>query len=176
MPHVLNHSSVRGHFDSFWVSDVVNSATVTIEVQLFLQNIDFRADWSKVELALLFPGLWGTSALICIAGVPGHSAPAVWKGSISSTSYQALFLSGPLDDDHVDWCVRSLTCIFIYIALKAAIWGMKSCLFFLLSHRLIIHLLKVPVWQWAWFRNLFEMSRPGLFLGRYCFCPTNSKC
>ena len=169
MPHVLNHSSVRGHFDSFWVSDVVNSATVTIEVQLFLQNVGFGGDWSKVELALLFMGLWGTSVLIFTAGVPGHSAPAVWKGSISSTSYQALFLSGPLDDDHVDWCVRSLTCIFIYIALKAAIWGMKSCLFFLLSHRLIIHLLKVPVWQWAWFRTPFQMPGSGRLFGQVFF-------
>ena len=70
VPHVLNHSSVSGHFDSFWVSDVVNSTAVTREVQLFLQNVGFGGDWSKVELALLFMGLWGTSVLIFTAGLP----------------------------------------------------------------------------------------------------------
>ena len=35
----------------------VSVTAMTREVQLFLQNVGFGGDWSKVELALLFIGL-----------------------------------------------------------------------------------------------------------------------
>ena len=72
----FNRSSVNGHFDSFWVLDIVNHAAVNIEVWLFLHNIILFADWSVVELAShrvpLFIDLWGTCILLSTEGLPVH--------------------------------------------------------------------------------------------------------
>ena len=169
VPRVLNHSTVSGDFDSFWVSDVVNSTAVTREVQLFLQNIGFGGDWSKVELALLFIGLWGTSVLIFTAGVP----------TVLQQCGRELFL--PRATQHhfsmVLWmmttllmCGKSYLHFHLHCIKKQQFeaWN-HAVVFSLLNHRLVIHLLKVHVWQWAWFITPFPMPGSGHLFGQVFF-------
>lgn len=134
----FNQSTVNGHFDSFWVLDIVNHAAVNIEVWLYLHNIILFADWSVVELAShrvpLFIDLWGTSVLLSTEGLPVHIVPTLWEGSLYSMACAELFLCSTLDDDHFEECEGILTDIFICTAKKVVVWGLKlrgffACLF-----------------------------------------------
>ena len=100
------HSSVNGHLDCFYISDIVNSAALNIGGHIPFQIMVFSRYMSRSGIAGSYGNsilvFWGASILFSIMSTPIYMSANSAGSSFFSTPSPEFIISRLFEDSHID--------------------------------------------------------------------------